>query len=101
MKKVCTPIELGLTQVPGASTRYRDDSGCEVLVWLDPVGKGLHVDPSRPSYLDGKYSFNTLQVVSACIRKAKSLGYDAWMCDNNPINGGWINAREDVCEKPA
>lgn len=104
MKYRCTAEMLGLVPVNGdqTGTRFKDNNWREVTIWEDPCGTGLHVDPFLPSWasrcghcgcVDCANS-GTFGLVSACIETAKNLGFDAWMCDNNPKNGGWIQHKD-------
>jgi hypothetical protein len=93
MKKLPTPEELGIKQLH--FSRFREVNGWSEVIFSGSVELGgYHVNPHKPDFLGYKPSHGTLDLVREVIKKAKSLGYDAWMCNNNPRNGGWINAKE-------
>ena len=104
MNKRCTPEMLGLVLVNGdeSGTRFRDNRGREIKAWESPCGSGLHIDPFMPSWLSRcehcgcHISNGTFELVTSCIAAARKLGFDAWMCNNDPRHGGWVQYNKPV-----
>lgn len=96
-KELPSAEQLGLVQLH--YNRYREIGGWrEVIFWPDPIGLGLHIEPYKASYLyssenRGGVSLGTFDLVRETVQKAVALGYDAWMCDNDPRNGGYVKAK--------
>ena len=94
--------ELGLVslQVDGTKERVRDKSTwaeCDI----QPASAGLHIFP-RKSFEDSQqWDPQTLYLVKEICGRANDLGYDAWMCNNDPANGGWIQEKKDEDERTA
>jgi len=94
MKKLPTPEELGLNRL--FLSRYREKNGWREVILHTTVSEGgMHVQSHLADFLGGQPSYGTFDLVKETVDKARALGYDAWMCDNNPKNGGWINAKEE------
>jgi len=100
MKHQIQPNEVGLQAVPGDPTgrRYRLSDWAEVQ-WAPSIG-GVHCLPFLPSWAPrcrncGRIEGGgTFEAVWQCVVAATKLGHDAWMCNNDPRNGGWIADKE-------
>lgn len=79
--------------------RCREVSGWREVVVSGAGTGGLHVNPYKATYLKSPknlfgLSAGTLDLVREVVDKARGLGYDAWMCNDNPRNGGFIQAKQ-------
>jgi len=96
MKTLPTLEQLGIA--PLHFRRHREiGEWREVNVWGDE--NGIHVEPYKATYLrtaenPSGLSIGTLDLVCQIIYRAKGLGFDAWMCNDNPRNGGYIQAKK-------
>jgi len=76
--------ELGLRHV--WYSRYKGDVGDVTLTFAGGKDFGIHV--TAFTEFGGKRS--ALAQVRTTLKRARELGYEAWCCDNNPNNGGYI-----------
>lgn len=93
--------ELGLESVQminGTRERVRDKptwAECDI----QPAPSGLQIFP-RKSFADAQqWDHQTLFLVREICGRANDLGYDAWMCNNDPTNGGFIQEKKDEDER--
>jgi len=91
-------LELSLVLGDTYGTRFQDKNWREVRV--RPTTGGIHIDPFLPSWntkcghCGAHVATNTFELVRDTITLARQLGYEAWMCDDDPRNGGWIQENQ-------
>lgn len=85
---------LGLVVVQG--TRYRDKDWREVVLWRVVGSEELwHVEQFAPSWLDYKPSHGSHALMRDIVRIARELGFDGFLCDNNPKHGGMVGGPKE------